>query len=211
MTRTALIVGAGVGGLSGSISLGQAGWNVRVFEHAAFTLVVALNTMAVLRGLGVADVVLARGGAPTPGEARRRRRPEGGLSPIGGDGRADGGGVTSGRARRPAGGGGGGHGDARLRSSRVLCGGRSCHSADGGRGHRRRRPVGRRGPSQVRDSPHVPCVRTAAEGERRHRGAHSGGRSPASPRRAVRESLRGTGRGSVCGPGATPVSTGRSG
>ena len=77
MVRTALIVGAGIGGLSAAISLREAGWNVRVFERAAsvrelgFALLVAPNGMAALRELGVADVVLARGVAPMRGEARR--------------------------------------------------------------------------------------------------------------------------------------------
>ena len=77
MTRIALIVGAGIGGLSAAISLRKAGWNVRVFERAAsvrelgFALLVAPNAMAALRELGVADVVLARGVVPTRGEARR--------------------------------------------------------------------------------------------------------------------------------------------
>ena len=67
MTRTALIVGAGIGGLSAAISLRKAGWNVRVFERAAsvrelgFALLVAPNAMAALRELGVANAVLARG------------------------------------------------------------------------------------------------------------------------------------------------------
>ena len=75
--RTALIVDAGIGGLSAAISLRKAGWNVRVFERAAsvrelgFALLVAPNAMAALRELGVADVVQARGVAPTRGEARR--------------------------------------------------------------------------------------------------------------------------------------------
>ena len=75
--RTALIVGAGIGGLSAAISLRKAGWNVRVFERAAsvrelgFALLVAPNAMAALRELDVADVVQARGVAPTRGEARR--------------------------------------------------------------------------------------------------------------------------------------------
>ena len=77
VTRTALIGGAGIGGLSAAISLRKAGWNVRVFERAAsvrelgFALLVAPNAMAAIRELGVADVVLARGVAPTRGEARR--------------------------------------------------------------------------------------------------------------------------------------------
>ncbi len=76
-SRTALIVGAGIGGLSAAISLRKAGWNVRVFERAAsvrelgFALLVAPNAMAALGELGVADVVLARGVVPTRGEARR--------------------------------------------------------------------------------------------------------------------------------------------
>ena len=77
MTRTALVVGAGIGGLSAAISLRQAGWNVRVLERAAsarelgFGLLVAPNAIAALRELGVADVVLARGFAPSRGELRR--------------------------------------------------------------------------------------------------------------------------------------------
>ncbi|PYR39289.1 MAG: hypothetical protein DMF90_00325 [Acidobacteria bacterium] len=35
MTRTAMIVGAGIGGLSSALALRQAGWHVRVFERAA--------------------------------------------------------------------------------------------------------------------------------------------------------------------------------
>ena len=76
-SRTALIVGAGIGGLSAAIALRKAGWHVRVFERAAtvrelgFALLVAPNAMAALRELGVADVVLARGVVPTRGEMRR--------------------------------------------------------------------------------------------------------------------------------------------
>ena len=63
MKRTALIVGAGIGGLSAGIALRQAGWNVRLFERAAtarelgFGLGVAPNALAALRRLGVGDVV----------------------------------------------------------------------------------------------------------------------------------------------------------
>ena len=77
MKRTALIVGAGIGGLSAGIALRQAGWNVRLFERAAtarelgFGLLVAPNAIAALRRLGVADIVLERGFAPTRGEFRR--------------------------------------------------------------------------------------------------------------------------------------------
>ena len=77
MKRTALIAGAGIGGLSAAVALRQAGWHVRLFERAAaarelgFGLGVAPNAIAALRRLGVADVVLARGFAPTRGELRR--------------------------------------------------------------------------------------------------------------------------------------------
>jgi 2-polyprenyl-6-methoxyphenol hydroxylase-like FAD-dependent oxidoreductase len=75
--RTALIVGAGIGGLSAGIALRHAGWNIRIFERASsprelgFGLLVAPNAIAALRELGVADVVLARGFAPTRGEMRK--------------------------------------------------------------------------------------------------------------------------------------------
>jgi 2-polyprenyl-6-methoxyphenol hydroxylase-like FAD-dependent oxidoreductase len=75
--RTALVVGAGIGGLSAGIALRKSGWNVRVFERAGsvrelgFGLLVAPNAMAALRELGVADTVLARGWAPKRAEGRR--------------------------------------------------------------------------------------------------------------------------------------------
>ncbi|MEQ1756982.1 MAG: NAD(P)/FAD-dependent oxidoreductase [Vicinamibacterales bacterium] len=77
MTRTALIVGAGIGGLSAGIALRRAGWTIRIFEQApsarelGFGLLLAPNAIAALRELGIADVVLARGFAPTRGEVRR--------------------------------------------------------------------------------------------------------------------------------------------
>jgi 2-polyprenyl-6-methoxyphenol hydroxylase-like FAD-dependent oxidoreductase len=77
MTRTALVVGAGIGGLSAGIALRRVGWNVRIFERAAtprelgFGLLVAPNAIAALRELGVADDVLARGAAPAKAEVRR--------------------------------------------------------------------------------------------------------------------------------------------
>lgn len=76
MTRTALIVGAGIGGLSAGIALRHVGWEVRIFERAVsprelgFGLLVAPNAIAALHELGVAKVVLARGFAPTRGEVR---------------------------------------------------------------------------------------------------------------------------------------------
>jgi 2-polyprenyl-6-methoxyphenol hydroxylase-like FAD-dependent oxidoreductase len=75
--RTALIVGAGIGGLSAGIALRQAGWNIRIFERASsprelgFGLGLAPNAIAALRELGVADLVLARGCSPIRGEVRR--------------------------------------------------------------------------------------------------------------------------------------------
>lgn len=77
MSRTALIVGAGIGGLSAAIALRQAGWHVRVFERATsarelgFGLALAPNAVQALRSLGVADAVLSQGFAPTRGELRR--------------------------------------------------------------------------------------------------------------------------------------------
>ena len=77
MKRMALIVGAGIGGLSAAIALRQAGWTVRLFERGTtagelgFGLLVAPNAIAGLRRLGVAERVLARSLAPTRGELRR--------------------------------------------------------------------------------------------------------------------------------------------
>lgn len=68
--RTALIVGAGIGGLAAGIALRQAGWNVQVFERAAhprelgFALLIAPNALISLRHLGLADAVLAGGFTP---------------------------------------------------------------------------------------------------------------------------------------------------
>lgn len=75
--RHALVVGAGIGGLSAAIALRNAGWSVRIVERAAsarelgFGLMLAPNAIAALRRLGLADIVLARGFAPTRGEVRR--------------------------------------------------------------------------------------------------------------------------------------------
>lgn len=76
-TRTALIVGAGIGGLSAGVALRQAGWNVRIFERATsprelgFGVALAPNAIAALRALGVGDVVLQRSFEPRRGEMRR--------------------------------------------------------------------------------------------------------------------------------------------
>jgi 2-polyprenyl-6-methoxyphenol hydroxylase-like FAD-dependent oxidoreductase len=77
LARTALIVGAGIGGLSSAIALRQAGWRVRVFERATsarelgFGVALAPNAVQALGALGVADVVLSRGFLPSRGELRR--------------------------------------------------------------------------------------------------------------------------------------------
>ena len=73
MKRTALIVGAAIGGLSAAIALRQAGWTVRLFERAAtarelgFGLVVAPNAIAGLRQLG--GLAFARPCHPPPGRS----------------------------------------------------------------------------------------------------------------------------------------------
>ena len=76
-SRSALIVGAGIGGLSAAIALRKAGWRVRVFEQAesprelGFGVALAPNAIAALRELGVADTVIGRGFQPRRGEFRR--------------------------------------------------------------------------------------------------------------------------------------------
>jgi 2-polyprenyl-6-methoxyphenol hydroxylase-like FAD-dependent oxidoreductase len=64
---TALIVGAGIGGLAAALTLRRRGWDVRVFERAStprelgFALALAPNAMAALRELGVAEPVIRDG------------------------------------------------------------------------------------------------------------------------------------------------------
>lgn len=75
--RTALIVGAGIGGLAAGLALRRAGWQVRIHERAAnprelgFALALAPNAMAALGELGLADTMLAEGVATTKAEVRR--------------------------------------------------------------------------------------------------------------------------------------------
>jgi 2-polyprenyl-6-methoxyphenol hydroxylase-like FAD-dependent oxidoreductase len=77
MPRTALIVGAGIGGLAAGIALRREGWAIRIVERAesarelGFGLLVSPNAVNALRHLGVADAVLRRGWAPTRCEVRR--------------------------------------------------------------------------------------------------------------------------------------------
>ena len=64
--RTALIVGAGIGGLAAGVALQRAGWRVRVHERAAqprelgFGVLLAPNALAQLRELGVAAALTER-------------------------------------------------------------------------------------------------------------------------------------------------------
>ena len=64
---TALIVGAGIGGLAAGVALRRSGWRVRIFERAAssrelgFALNLAPNAMAALRELGLAESLIAQG------------------------------------------------------------------------------------------------------------------------------------------------------
>jgi 2-polyprenyl-6-methoxyphenol hydroxylase-like FAD-dependent oxidoreductase len=75
--RAALIVGAGIGGLSAGLALRQAGWNIRIIERAAsprelgYGLALAPNAIEALRAIGVADAVMRRAFVPRRGELRR--------------------------------------------------------------------------------------------------------------------------------------------
>ena len=77
MSRTALIVGAGIGGLSAGIALRNAGWKIRIFERAqsprelGFGVGLAPNAIAALGELGLAETVLARSFEPRSVEVRR--------------------------------------------------------------------------------------------------------------------------------------------
>src|SRR4030095_5222090 len=75
---TALIVGAGIGGLAAGVALQHAGWRVRLFERAAtpcalgFALLLAPNALASLRSIGLAETVIADGAIPARGEIHGR-------------------------------------------------------------------------------------------------------------------------------------------
>src|SRR5215218_9611046 len=77
MTRTAVIVGAGIGGLAAGIALRRAGWRTRIFERAAaprelgFALNLAPNAVLALRALGVAERIEAEAHRMGVGELRR--------------------------------------------------------------------------------------------------------------------------------------------
>ena len=78
VSRTALIVGAGIGGLAAGVALQRAWWNVRIFERArtprelGFALLLAPNAVASLRRLGLAEIAIAGGASPAGAEIRGR-------------------------------------------------------------------------------------------------------------------------------------------
>ena len=65
--RTALIVGAGIGGLAAGVSLVRAGWNIRICERAAnpselgFALALAPNAIAAIDELGLSSASIGAG------------------------------------------------------------------------------------------------------------------------------------------------------
>jgi 2-polyprenyl-6-methoxyphenol hydroxylase-like FAD-dependent oxidoreductase len=76
-SRTALIAGAGIGGLAAGVALRRAGWTVRIHERAAsprelgFGLLLAPNALSALRDLEVADAVTTGAVATSGAEIRR--------------------------------------------------------------------------------------------------------------------------------------------
>ena len=75
--RTALIVGAGIGGLAAGVALRRAGWHVQIFERAdsprelGFGVLLAANALSALRELGVAEAVTSRSAPTARVEIRR--------------------------------------------------------------------------------------------------------------------------------------------
>ena len=75
--RTALIVGAGVGGLAAGIALRRLGWRVRIFERASepraigFALNLAPNAVLALSELGLAERLMSEGCVVSRAELRR--------------------------------------------------------------------------------------------------------------------------------------------
>jgi 2-polyprenyl-6-methoxyphenol hydroxylase-like FAD-dependent oxidoreductase len=73
---TALVVGAGIGGLAAGVALRNAGWRIRIFERSAnprelgFALNLAPNAMMALRELGLAELLLAEGSRIAHSELR---------------------------------------------------------------------------------------------------------------------------------------------
>lgn len=74
--RTALIVGAGIGGLAAGVSLERIGWKVRIFERAAsprelgFALALAPNALAALEELGIPRTLIGTAGTAARFEIR---------------------------------------------------------------------------------------------------------------------------------------------
>ncbi|MEU8046193.1 FAD-dependent monooxygenase [Micromonospora echinofusca] len=77
MTRTAVVVGAGIGGLGAAVGLHRAGWRVTVLERAAAFrpvgagLVLQANGLRCLDALGLGAAVRQRGRADVSGGTRR--------------------------------------------------------------------------------------------------------------------------------------------
>jgi len=75
--RTAVIVGAGIGGLAAAVALRRQGWDVRVIEQAAtprelgFALALAPNALEALRELGLKEEVVRQGVEVRAFEVRR--------------------------------------------------------------------------------------------------------------------------------------------
>jgi 2-polyprenyl-6-methoxyphenol hydroxylase-like FAD-dependent oxidoreductase len=75
--KSAVIVGAGIGGLAACLALQRSGWKVEVHERAeqarelGFALLLAPNAMRVLRELGVDQAVRAAAFLPRWGELRQ--------------------------------------------------------------------------------------------------------------------------------------------
>src|SRR5262245_19449477 len=76
-SRTALIAGAGIGGLAAGLALRRASWQIRIFEQSpepravGFAIGLAPNAIAALRELGVDGPIRAQGVAPARAEVRR--------------------------------------------------------------------------------------------------------------------------------------------
>ncbi|PYI54879.1 FAD-dependent monooxygenase [Paenibacillus flagellatus] len=76
MRRKAIVIGAGIGGLSAAIALREAGWDVDVFDKASVSadngagIVLAANAMKALAKLGAAEAVAERGAAVGKAEIR---------------------------------------------------------------------------------------------------------------------------------------------
>jgi 2-polyprenyl-6-methoxyphenol hydroxylase-like FAD-dependent oxidoreductase len=79
VSRTALIVGAGIGGLSAGVALRRAGWSIRIFERTSsprelgFGLALAPNAIKALGHIGLAEAVISRGFAPVRARGEIRR------------------------------------------------------------------------------------------------------------------------------------------